>query len=688
MFELNQKYQREQNFSIKENNMSSYFYLHVEMNDINAAFLNNLEDYAEKNKSLIYALDRPLTDSKYRYGYTDGLIILSPKHKIAIVNFGNNTSEFENYVDDVLEDIGSISDKYLYKDAIGRPRQWRNSLVESSISKNDIEDIETFLNTLKLEDNSEVRKLDLLISLFIGSINDIERVRMTTPQTPLDKIKQKIQLFDGDQTRFIYKKFERKRVIIQGLSGTGKTELLLHKLKDIYTEDSKSRIFFTCHTKILADNLRKRIPAFFNFLKVEQQIEWESRLWCSHAWGSSSNPNSGVYSYVCSFYKIPFRRYATFVNDFEEVCRIAIQEIESKYEKDNFKFAFTHLFIDESQDFGEKFFALCDLVTEKQIFIAGDIFQSIFDVKLVDTISSDVLLGKCYRTDPRTLMFAHALGMGLFEERKIRWLEKNEWEGCGYSVEINENKYYLSREPIRRFEDLDIGFKSIEIIEAGNHLISAVITTLKTIQSQNYSVLPDDIGIIILDENTETYKLADNLEVEIQFEFDWNVNKAYETKENISNSVLISNRNNVKGLEFPFVICVTNSIRSTIAYRNSLYTMLTRSFLKSYLIVPSFNDSGVTEGMIEGLREIMENHRMIVEAPTEEEKIAIRTRFDYRVAQHSLYEKMMQVFDTLKVDKQFHEKLLQTSKELDLREYDVQTLISWTKDMLKYISNN
>ena len=30
---------------------------------------------------------------------------------------------------------------------------------------------------------------------------------------------------------------------------------------------------------ILADSLKKRVPEFFNFMKVEEQIQWEKRLW-------------------------------------------------------------------------------------------------------------------------------------------------------------------------------------------------------------------------------------------------------------------------------------------------------------------------------------------------------------------------------------------------------------------------
>jgi len=116
--------------------------------------------------------------------------------------------------------------------------------------------------------------------LLTGSINDIDRVKADLPKSLLDKIKRKILLFDADQTRFIYQKLDQSIVRIQGLSGTGKTELLLHKLRDIYVNSPKSRIVFTCHNRILADNLERRIPDFFNFMKVEEQIAWKDRLWC------------------------------------------------------------------------------------------------------------------------------------------------------------------------------------------------------------------------------------------------------------------------------------------------------------------------------------------------------------------------------------------------------------------------
>jgi superfamily I DNA and RNA helicase len=662
--------------------MSSYFFLQAKQTEKDASFIKNLKGFAERQKNLTYILDSPLTDSKYSYKYSQALIILSPKNKIVIINFEDKDGkDFDDYVDDVIEDVGSISDKYNYKDVIGRTRKWRASLLETfNINNITTNDLSSFFDKIKLTDDLEIKKIDLLISLFTGSINDIDRVKEEVPVTILDKVKQKILLFDGDQTRFIYEEPTNKKIRIQGLSGTGKTELLLHKLKDLYVKDNSSKIFFTCFNKILADNLRKRIPSFFNFMKVEQQIEWDSRLWCTHAWGSGSSPNTGAYRYICDFYQIPFYRYS-YQMSFSKACQLAIDEIKDK-QKEGKKYAFTYMFIDESQDFDEKFFDLCELVTEKTIYIAGDIFQSIFDEQISSTISPDFLLSRCYRTDPKTLMFAHAMGMGLFEKNKLRWLEEKEWKDCGYKVDINNSKYFLSREPIRRFEDLDVDFKSIIIGEITNSFSDTIIRIIKQIKEENSTVQPDDIGIILLDQTKDIYELADIMEVKIEQNFDWTVNKAYESKEKIPNTILISNRNNVKGLEFPFVICITKGIINNLSYRNSLYTMLTRSFIQSYLLI---QPKSLTQEMKDGWKEIITNSRMIIQEPSAKEKVKIRTRFKNSTKRQSFYDLMHDVFKNLKIDKRYHEKFFKLTQEVDMQECDEETLFAFIKDNMKYI---
>src|SRR5699024_7470677 len=153
--------------------------------------------------------------------------------------------------------------------------------------------------------------------------------------------------------------------------------LLLHKLKDIYVNEENSKIFFTCFSKILAQDLNNRIPAFFDFMKVNEQIKWNERLWVERSWGSQADKNSGLYSYICNHYKIPFQRYSWSVS-FESVCRGALERLYELEEQGDFEPYFDYILIDESQDFNAAFFELCTKVTRKQVYIAGDIFQSIY----------------------------------------------------------------------------------------------------------------------------------------------------------------------------------------------------------------------------------------------------------------------------------------------------------------------
>ncbi len=635
--------------------MSSFFYIQPELkNDKNAAFLNSVEIFANSKQMQIYAIKNPLGENKYNYDKDDVCVILSPGTKLLFVSFDSIQSDFDNYVEDFVEDLGSLSDKYNYKDTIGRPREWRRNLVtELTVVTNQPEpNLNRLFESIKISDGADSKKSELIISLLTGSINNIDKVKGNVPDNILDKVKQKIILFDGDQTRFVYQKFEKKKVIIQGLSGTGKTELLLHKLKEIYLDKNKvdSKIIFTCHNKILADNMRKRIPEFFNFMKVEQQISWNERLWCVNAWGSQYDKDSGAYRYICDFYGLVFYRYS-YVMTFDKVCKLALEEIK-KIPLNDFKSCFEFMLVDESQDFPASFIELCEYVTNDTIYVAGDIFQSIFESNVTNDIEPDFLLSKCYRTDPRTLMFAHGLGMGLFEKEPLTWLMLKEWEACGYLVDdSSKSSLRLKREPLRRFEDVtDAKIHSIELVKSNvDSEEHEILSILQKIKDENPTVLADDIGIIFIDKGQSAYSLADKLELNVPRIFGWRVNKAYESKEKIKDTLFVSNKNNVKGLEFPFVICVTRQLSRSHSYRNALYMMLTRSFIRSYLLLSDKNEE-IMEQIEGGLRVINEYGFMDISVPPADIIQKIRTTIRYDEKNISHYDFVTKIFDDLNIE--------------------------------------
>lgn len=640
---------------------NSLFFTQGQKEQCNSNIIDGLSDFSNTNKEQIYIISKPLGENRYSYNYDRGIVVLSPKRKLTFINIGTTSeeSEFNDFVLDFIEDLGSLSDKYQYKDKIGRPRKWREEglILELTNPENAVN--EWKIQSSLSNDLARQRKVELLISLLTGSINDIKNIGAELPDNLLDKVKKKIILFDGDQTRFIYEQPRQKSIKIQGLSGTGKTELLLHKLKNLYINHANSKIAFACHTKILAAKLRERIPDFFNFMRVDEQIKWEERLWCFNAWGRSNNANSGLYRFVCDKYGVPFRSLG--FSSFEAACKEALKYLDAV---EHFEPCFDYILIDESQDFGGDFITLCEKISSKNVYVAGDIFQNIFCSGVSSTIEPDYLLSKCYRTDPRTLMFSHAIAMGLFEQRKLHWLEDKEWEACGYNIEKlnNDSLYQLRREPLRRFEDIDTQIPSVKIstissIKWDENVIKEIEKIINELKVDHPSLSPEDIAIIFLDTDDGAYKLADKIDGFISIEFEWPVNKAYETKKPQENSLFISNKNNVKGLEFPFVICITRSISFSQLYRNTLYMTLTRSFIQSILITTDFNQEEVIKNIQDGLEQINKNGFISVCAPSIEERSTFKTTINTENTFKPLDEIIDEILNEEHIPQGFHDEI-------------------------------
>ena len=622
------------------------FYIQAKETELNKRLLARFEKYAKSHPDTqIFLLTSPL-GGRYSYPYEDNaLIVLIPGHKITFLNLSEEGDDFDNYVDDVIADLNTISTTYKYMDHIGRAREWRRYVIETRqyVQEQSI-DIDEFLTETELYGEWR-RKADLLISLLSGSINDIDKIGAAEPESILEKVKKKIILFDGEQTRFIYKNYQVKKMVsVQGLSGTGKTELLLHKLKDLYMSDDKSTIFFTCHNIALADKLKQRIPRFFDFMMVNKQIKWGERLWMSRAWGSKSNPQSGLYSYICNQYDLPFYRYSVGV-DYQFIYSHVLEELNKLSDKE-FEPCFDFILVDESQDFPDVFFEVCKKIVKQKVYLAGDVFQDIFESVKKNKWGFDIMLNRCYRTDPRTLMFAHAVGLGLFEENKLNWFDKNQWENLGYKTDYTEEGYLkLRRNPIKRFEEFEPE-RSLEIYN--DTTLTKVKEIIHNLINTNPDLKPGDIAIILVDDSKNIYEYMDRLCYAINSEFGYGVIRGYETKSATEDAVYVTNANNVKGLEFPYVICITQKIQNNYKYRNSLYTMLTRSFIKSYLLV---TDSALLETFSDGYQYINENKCVRTHIPTNEQKAKIKRQIvELKTVQNESYQDILEsVFEELDI---------------------------------------
>lgn len=620
----------------------------IEKNETNSPFIQKVKEFVDANDhNIAFVLDRPL-GTKYDYDYYGNvLVVISPNHKLLFLNIGNDEDEFDEFVDEFCDDIYTLSDKHGYRDHINRPRKWKNDLVRK-INNPVAENVAEYINESVTAPEWK-RKANMILTLLIGCINDLDKLGKEDPATLLDKVKHNIVLFDGDQTRFVYADFHKKVISVQGLSGTGKTELLLHRLKNAYTEDNDSKIFFTCHNRVLATTLANRVTAFFNFMSVNKQIEWNKRLWITHAWGSSYNPNSGLYSYLCHYYKAPFIQYNVSA-DYDTIFGHLFEHIKS-IPKEEFTPALDYIFVDERQDFPDVFIDVCEAVTRKLVVWAGDIYQDIFETRKDDKVKVDLVLNRCYRTDPRTLMFAHSLAMGLFDNNKLDWQTDEGWKSLGYEVERTDQltrEVHLKRQPIDRFQEMqDNNVPSVLIHE--NISYETVIGIIRDIRQNHPTVMPHDVCIIVIGSGNGIYQYMDQLTVHINQQLQWKVNRAVESKEKVKDHVYLTNTNNVKGLEFPFVICVCGRINGSYKARNTYYTMLTRSFLQTFLLI---NQADGIENIKEGLEIINREGYIKTCEPSEAELEKIRkNKIEYnKDAQMSLDQFLQQIFDEMNID--------------------------------------
>ena len=96
---------------------------------------------------------------------------------------------------------------------------------------------------------------------------------------------------------------------------------------------------------------------------------------------------------------------------------------------------------------------------------------------------------------------------------------------------------------------------------------------------------------------------------ELNIQFGWEYLLApREKRTQLENEITITNINNVKGLEFPFVIVVANddlyyindrNVDIEVKKRNALYMALTRSFISSFLVIEKNEIAEVIEKLVD-----------------------------------------------------------------------------------------
>lgn len=625
--------------------------------DFTKYFITELEKYLDteydiKSEEPILLLDYILGEKLDKnYNVENNFIFSIPKYDISIISYVDSETSKDaayNFYYDVIDDIAYYIKLYEYEELLGKPREKKykinHFIIYKNLTNNDFEDnkdaikiphncnsiIKNIFDELEkvnnLNDYETKRRIKAIRSILTESINDAKEVNNLS-ESRLDIVKNFIKNYDKDQLNFIhYDNKYQQTTKIQGIAGSGKTFLLLHKLIREYIRNKDSKIIMTCHNKSLVVDLRSNINSLANSLKIKEQIDWENRLTLSHAWD--------IYRKIC--YKLSINYYPFFSslknNSFDISCSKTLKDIENIKIEPIYDF----IFIDEAQDLPESWIKLCEKISKK-VYVAFDIFQNIFNIPSLEKVAEcDYTLSHCYRTPPFLLMFGHSIAMGLFEnDKKIQWFDKPQyWEKCGYIVdgnpELDSSVLSLSRHPLSRFENEEkeeclhfYDFSNINIYD-NKSLANKIIEIIDNIKVDNS--LEDRLHEIIIIDNREDYESVIALSYILKHDKGLEINNIIESKErSFDNSIQFTNVNNVKGLEFGFVIITDITLKQSIISRNRIYMSLTRALLEAHIIFFNQDDYSF---LWDNYKLLQSEHCIKTKVPTLEERNNISKAFN------------------------------------------------------------
>lgn len=338
----------------------------------------------------------------------------------------------------------------------------------------------------------------------------------------LRDIEVALALFDADQKRAAMNIIDGPQRV-RGLAGSGKTIVLTWKAALIHLQNPEARIVYSYYTKSLYGLIKGFITRFYRHY-AERDPDWD-KVRVLHAWGGKNLP--GVYSTICSASGIDPITFSDArghgEDEFDYVCKKLLEQNPGEL--------FDYMILDEGQDFPPSFYRLCYQVTRAGRVVWGyDECQNILDVEVQDPretfgrhgdgkylvdlsqappgVQNNIVLHRCYRNPRHILIYAFALGLGLYNDPILQMLENNDhWTDLGFNVlqgssrvgdhmvierpETNSplimNRLFGSSE--------EIHFEAFPNAEAEAH--STTTRILSDIQSE---LLPEDILVVSLDD--------------------------------------------------------------------------------------------------------------------------------------------------------------------------------------------
>lgn len=321
------------------------------------AVIDTITQFNELANKQVYIITKPLI-GEYSYEYNNAIIVLVPDYYVTFIDCSNNTESFNLFVEDFIEDLGYLSVQYQYKSIIGRPKEWRRLITKFSNK-------EEYLPR-KIDDDHDKYTTNLLISLLIGSVKDINNIDIN-----IDNFNQ-VTLFNTYCLDCLYSNSQKRENEFYYKHEANNPDLLLYKLMILIKNVPDNKISVLCEDQDAAKSLHNKIISFFNLMKVNRQVEWGKHITLMTTWSTWADKYDGMFQYIQRNYQIsPYIVYDLEINkkgyptpeSFIKVCGDVYNELgNQKVQK-----TFDYLFI--NGDFPQSLIKLCLLTTKSHIFI-------------------------------------------------------------------------------------------------------------------------------------------------------------------------------------------------------------------------------------------------------------------------------------------------------------------------------
>jgi len=241
---------------------------------------------------------------------------------------------------------------------------------------------------------------------------------------------------------------------IRGLAGSGKTVVIALKAAYLHVKRPDWNIAITFNSRALYQQFESLLTRFV-YSQINDEPDW-SKLHIMHSWGDSSK--QGIYSLAALKVGTQYRDFTSasrlwgYTTAFGGACKEVLDTLNNRDLN-----LFDMILIDEAQDLPVPFFRLIYRMVNspRRIIWAYDDLQNLGDYKMPSAKDlfglddagkpfvelknepnfpqEDIVLPRCYRTPPKSLVVAHGLGFGIYHEPIVQMFpDPDIWQRLGY----------------------------------------------------------------------------------------------------------------------------------------------------------------------------------------------------------------------------------------------------------------